>query len=80
MVSIVWNFEIGGNARHIAENGVSVEDVESIICGPIATGSSRNTGRPMATGITADGRLIVVVYEFIDGVTVYVATAFEVDA
>ena len=34
----------------------------------------------MATGMTKDGRLAVVVYEFIDSVTVYVITAFEVDA
>jgi hypothetical protein len=53
---------------------------EAIVCSPIATGFSRATGRPMATGVTTDGRLVVVVFEFIDGVTVYVITAFEVDA
>jgi hypothetical protein len=46
----------------------------------MATGFSRATGRPMATGITADGRWAVVVYEFVDSVTVCVITAFEVDA
>jgi len=34
----------------------------------------------MATGFTADHRRIVVIYEVIDPVTVFVITAFEVDA
>lgn len=76
----VWNSEAGGNAAHIAEHGISVEDAEKIVCNPLVTGFSRATGRPLSTGITVDGRLVVVVYEFIDPVTVYVITAFEVDA
>jgi hypothetical protein len=76
----VWSVEPGGNVLHIAEHGVSVEDVESIVCSPMATGFSRNTGRPPATGFTSDGRLVVVVYEFVDGITVYVITAFEVES
>lgn len=76
----IWNRESGGNLLHIAEHGISIEDAEAIVCSPVATGFSRATGRPMATGVTKDGRLVVVVYEFIDGVTVYVITAFEVDA
>ncbi|MFM8633588.1 MAG: hypothetical protein ACKOEX_02060 [Planctomycetia bacterium] len=76
----IWNRESGGNALHIAEHGIAIEDAEAIVCSPIATVFSRATGRPMATGVTTDGRLVVVVYEFIDGVTVYVITAFEVDA
>ena len=76
----VWNIEVGGNAAHIAEHGLSVEDAETIVCNPLLTGVSRATGRPLATGFTADGRLAVVVYEFIDPVTIYVIAAFEVDA
>ena len=76
----IWNCEPGGNALHIAEHGISIEDAEAIVCSPMAGGLSRATGRPMATGATADGRLVVVVYEFVDDFTVYVITAFEVDA
>ena len=76
----VWNLEPGGNASHIADHGIAIEDAEAIVCSPMATGISRATGRPMATGMTKDGRLAAVVYEFIDSVTVYVITAFDVDA
>lgn len=76
----IWNVEPGGNVLHIAEHGVSVDEAESIVCRPIAVGSSRSTGRPMATGVTPHGRLLVVIYEFIDDVTVYVITAFEVES
>ena len=76
----IWNFEPGGNVSHIIDHGIAIEDAEAIVCSPIATGFSRATGRPMATGRTADGRLAVVVYELIDSVTVFVITAFEVDS
>lgn len=76
----IWNSERGGNVSHIAEHGFHIEDAEAIVCSPLANGVSRATGRPMATGITADGRRAVVVYEFVDSVTVYVITAFEVHA
>jgi uncharacterized DUF497 family protein len=76
----IWNSEYGGNALHITEHGISIEDAEAVVCSPMAIRFSRATGRPMATGVTADGRLVVVVYEFVDDVTVYVITAFEVDA
>ena len=76
----IWNEEVGGNVLHIAEHGISVEDAESIVCRPLAAGLSRKTGRPMAIGTTSEGLLAVVVYELIDDVTVYVITAFEVNA
>ena len=76
----IWNPEAGGNAAHIAEHGISIEDADLIVCRPLATGLTRATGRPMATGFTADHRRIVVIYEVIDPVTVFVITAFEVDA
>jgi hypothetical protein len=40
--------------------------------------TGRTSGRPVVTGYTADGRLILVVYEEIDDVTVYPVTAYEV--
>ena len=75
----IWNHESGGNAEHIAEHGLTPEDVETVICNPLEKTTSRSSGRPVVTGYTPDGRLIFVVYEEIDDVTVYPVTAYEVD-
>jgi hypothetical protein len=40
---------------------------------------SRTSGRPVVTGYTPDGRIILVVYEQLDDVTVYPVTAYELD-
>jgi hypothetical protein len=41
--------------------------------------TSRTTGRLVVTGYTADGRLILVVYEEIVDVTVYPVTGYELE-
>jgi uncharacterized DUF497 family protein len=66
--------------EHIAEHGLTPEDVEAVITNPIETSISRTTGRPVATGYAADGRLILVVYEQVDDVTVYPVTAYDLEA
>ncbi len=76
---IVWNFGPGGNVEHIAEHGLTPDDVETVICDPLDSTTSRSSGRPVVTGYTADGRLILVVYDQIDDVTVYPVRAYEVD-
>jgi len=76
---IIWNEEPGGNVEHIAEHGLTPGDVEAVVCNPIETGVSRSSGRPIATGYTPDGRLIIVVDEEIDESTVYPVTAYEID-
>jgi uncharacterized DUF497 family protein len=75
----IWNDEPGGNVDHIAEHGLTPADVEAVICNPLETTTSRSSGRPIATGYTTDGRLIVVLYEEIDEFTVYPVTAFDVE-
>jgi len=75
---IIWDYEPGGNVEHVAEHGIQTDDVESVIRDPIETSTSRTTGKPVATGYTADGRLIFVVYEHIDEITIYPITAYEI--
>lgn len=75
----IWNNEPGGNVDHVAEHGLTPEDVEAVICDPLEKTTSRATGRPVVTGYTPDGRLILVVYERIDAVTVHPVTAYEVE-
>ncbi len=76
----IWNYEPGGNVEHLAEHGLTPEDVEAVICNPLERTTSRTSGRPVLTGYTLDGRLILVVFEEIDEVTVYAVTAYEIEA
>ena len=46
---------------------------------PIATDVSRTSGNPIAFGYTDRGRKLAVVYEEIDGMTVCVLTAYDVE-
>ena len=64
---------------HIAEHGLTPEDVEAVICNPLEETTSRRSGRPVVTGYTPEGRLIFVVYEEIDDVTIYPVTAYKVE-
>ena len=75
---IIWNHESGGNVEHIAENGLSTEDIEAVLLNPVANDVSRSSGRPVALGFATDGRYIFVVYEQIDEMTLYPATAYVV--
>ena len=73
---IIWNHEAGGNADHIAENGLSIGDVEYVVMNPQRYGRSRASGRPILFGHTERCDYICVVYEEIDDVTIYPVTAY----
>lgn len=75
----VWEPTEDGNMAHIAEHGVTPEEVESVVLDPEFTKVSRSSGRPIAFGHTSDGRYIAVVYEQIDDCTVYPITAYEIE-
>ena len=62
----------------LAEREISPYDVEAIIAKPEGQDVSRSTGLPVAFGALADGRFIIVVYRWIDQVTVQPITAYEV--
>jgi uncharacterized DUF497 family protein len=74
----IWETTDNGNVAHIAEHGFMPEDIEPIVLDPDRLSVSRSSGRPIAFGITDDGREVAVVYEQIDECTVYPITAFEV--
>ncbi len=76
---IMWDDEPGGNAEHIAEHGLSPEDVEEVLFNPTGKDVSRSSGMPIAFGFTPDGRYILVVYEQVDAVTIFPVTAYEVE-
>jgi uncharacterized DUF497 family protein len=66
----IWELTEDGNVAHIAEHGLTPDDVEPIVLNPDRFGVSRSTGRPIAFGETSDGRYVAVVYEQIDECTV----------
>lgn len=78
--SIIWNADDDpeGNVQHIADHGLSKEDVEWVLESPASEGTSRSSGLPAAWGYTPDGDYIIVVYAFIDADTIRVVTAYEV--
>jgi uncharacterized DUF497 family protein len=77
-LEVIWTDGPDGNVAHLAEHGVSPEEVEDVLREPVATDVSRTTGRPIAFGLTRTGRKVAVVYERIDRITVYPITAYEV--
>ena len=79
-VSVLWDLEDDpdGNVQHIAENDLSVEEVEEVLLDPDnEVQVSRTTGRPITFGWTPTGRHIAVVWEKVidDPRTVQVRTA-----
>ena len=73
---IVWNHEGGGNVDHIAENGLSIGDIEYVVMNPERYGRSRSSGRPVLFGYTEVGEYVCVVYEEIGDVAIYPVTAY----
>lgn len=71
----VWSAEL---IEHLADNGISQDDFEQIVCSPTRKGYSRSSGLPAAWGYASDGRYILAVFEELDAVTVLPVTAYEV--
>jgi hypothetical protein len=78
--SILWDpdDDPDGNVQHIADHGLSKDDVEWVLGAPTSEGASRSSGLPAAWDYTADGDYVIVVYEQIDADTIRVITAYEV--
>jgi hypothetical protein len=76
---IFWDIEVGGNAEHVAEHGLNIEDIEHVLRSPEAHGVSRTSGYPMICGHAPSGEYIAVIYEEIDEDTVYPVTAFVIE-
>jgi hypothetical protein len=68
-----------GNIVHIAEHDLTPQDVEFVLENFVEERASRSSGRPIRFGFTSDGRYIAVVFEWVDEVTIYPVTAFEVE-
>ena len=69
----------GGNVEHIADHGLTPEDVVYAMETAIGHDVSHSSGRPIVYGFTPDDRYIVVIYEEIAERTIYVITAYAID-
>ncbi len=77
---VVWDDddEPEGNVRHIAEHGLTIEDVEYVLQNPTAEGTSDSSRWPCCFGYTPGGDFVIVVYQQINEETIYPLTAYEV--
>jgi hypothetical protein len=78
-LNVFWDLEPRGNAEHVADHGLDLDEVEHVLRNPGECGVSRSSGRPMIFGYTPSGEYIAVVYEELDEDTVYPVTAFPVE-
>jgi hypothetical protein len=80
-LQVIWDDDddLDGNVQHIAEHGLTVEDVEFVLENPTGEGTSESSGRPCYFGFTPGGDHIIVVYEPLDADSIYPVTAYEVD-
>ena len=79
-VRIIWDEDErpDGNVQHIAEHGLTVDDVEYVLENPVEEGTSHSTDRPCCFGYTPGGDYIIVIYDQVDDDTIYPVTAYEV--
>jgi len=73
----IWDDGPDGNVDHVAEHGLTPDDVEFVIMHPESVERSRSSDRTVAFGQTPDGRYIIAVYDFVDDITIFPVTAYE---
>jgi uncharacterized DUF497 family protein len=53
-----------GNVQHIADNGLTIDEVEDVLFDPGSRSvQSRSSTRPALIGQTSTGKMIIVIYE-----------------
>ena len=77
---IVWDDENDplGNVQHIAEHGLTTDEVEAVLNDPNSADRSDSSGRPCVFGFTPAGEYIIVIFESIDEDSIYPVTAYHV--
>jgi len=75
-LDVIWTDD---NVAHLGEHDVSPWEAEEVLQDPDFSVTSRESGRPMAVGHTANGRRLAVIYDLIDPITVYPITAYDID-
>ena len=78
-IHVFWDLGPGGNAEHVADHGLELEEVEHVLKNPEKDDVSRSSKRPVIFGHTRAGEYIMVVYEELDNFTVYPVSAYPVE-
>jgi len=80
---ILWDLDDDreGNVRHIAEHGITIEEVEDVLYTAEEVVASHSSGRPITFGETSTGRYLAVVFDVVeeDPLAVYPVTAYETE-
>ena len=81
ILDVIWDLENEpeGNVQHIAEHGLSKEDVEEVLFGIHELDISNSSGRPIALGFNSADEYLCVVFEWVDDDTVYPVTAYRLE-
>jgi uncharacterized DUF497 family protein len=63
----IWDLDEDsqGNAQHIAEHGLSIDEVEEVLLAADEVLASNSSGRPIVFGSTSTGKYIAVVFEIV---------------
>jgi hypothetical protein len=80
-VQVVWDDEPGGNIEHVAEHGLTPDEVDEVLLDDsIPTAHSASSGLPCKFGHTSSGKFIIVIWEEVndDPRVIYPVTAYEV--
>lgn len=79
-IQVIWDDDdnADGNVGHIAEHGLTMEEVEWVLEHPTKEAHSSSTGRPCCFGYTPGDDFIIVIYEPVGKEAVYPVTAYEV--
>ena len=81
---VAWDMDddMDGNVQHIADHGLTVEEVEEVLLNEHnRVGESNSSGRPITFGETSTGKRIVVVWELAvdEPLVIRPITAYELD-
>lgn len=81
---VVWDLDDDpdGNVQHIAEHGLTIDEVEDVLYAAEEVLATHSSGRPITFGETRTGRHIAVVFEIIEEnpLAVYPVTAYETES
>ena len=77
---VIWDDpdDPNGNVEHIAEHGLTIDEVETVLLNPVSEGKSHSTEQPFSFGYTPTGEYIIVIYELVGDDAIYPVTAYEV--